>query len=89
MKGRNKYIEGRTGFDGRIKQGKRRLAELREKWAAIVPNIGEERPDTEWLDLDDDLSLDEENDSTQSEDDEEEEVVRMIETRDEMVLLWM
>ena len=64
MKGENEYIEGRIGLDGRIKKGKRRFIELREKWAAVVPNIEKERPDTEWLDLDDDLNLDEENDST-------------------------
>ena len=48
--------------------------------ATAVPNTREETPDiqTEWLDLDD-LSVEEDSDSTQCENDEEE-PMRIIET---------
>ena len=83
LEGGNEYVEGRTGLDRRTQVGKLRPAEMREEWEAAVSNTREDiqAPDTEMLDLDNDLSLEEEDDSIQSEDNGEE-LIRMVETRE-------
>ena len=69
LEGGNKYVEGRTGLDGCTQVGKLRLTEIKEEQEAAVSNIREDiqAPDTKMLDLANNLSLEEEDDSIQSE----------------------